>query len=180
MNLLVTGAAGLIGSANVRTPLASGGPDAPRIAVLDELVRAGTPGDPGLGRPRPEFVPSDLHDARPVGELTADAGRRPARAADVERRRRPRAGRDASGVLRATHSGEPTRSHLAREVFRHRAARPDRVRPVGSAAGARPALPPAHSAPAHGRRQQPGLPPLRDGRCAPPEVPSRIRKESPA
>ncbi len=51
MNLLVTGAAGFIGSRYVRTLLASEAPDAPRITVLDSLTYAGTLDNLPLGHP---------------------------------------------------------------------------------------------------------------------------------
>jgi dTDP-glucose 4,6-dehydratase len=73
MNLLVTGAAGFIGSAYVRTLLASEEPDAPRITVLDKLTYAGTLDNLELDHPRLEFVQGDIRDAELVDKLTADA-----------------------------------------------------------------------------------------------------------
>lgn len=73
MNLLVTGAAGFIGSAYVRTLLARETPDAPRITVLDKLTYAGTLDNLELGHPRLEFVHGDIRDAELVDKLMADA-----------------------------------------------------------------------------------------------------------
>ena len=73
MNLLVTGAAGFIGSQYVRRLLASETPDAPRITVLDKLTYAGTLDNLELDHPRLEFVQGDIRDAELVDELTADA-----------------------------------------------------------------------------------------------------------
>ena len=73
MNLLVTGAAGFIGSAYVRTLLASEEPDPPRITVLDNLTYAGTLDNLELDHPRLEFVQGDIRDAELVDKLMADA-----------------------------------------------------------------------------------------------------------
>ncbi|MGW7205775.1 dTDP-glucose 4,6-dehydratase [Streptomyces sp. NPDC054837] len=73
MNLLVTGAAGFIGSQYVRRLLASGTPDAPRITVLDKLTYAGTLDNLELDHPRLEFVQGDIRDAELVDKLMADA-----------------------------------------------------------------------------------------------------------
>ncbi|GAA3494863.1 dTDP-glucose 4,6-dehydratase [Streptomyces prasinosporus] len=73
MNLLVTGAAGFIGSRYVRTLLDSDAPDAPRITVLDALTYAGTLDNLELDHPRLEFVHGDIRDADLVGRLTAEA-----------------------------------------------------------------------------------------------------------
>ncbi|GHB97218.1 MULTISPECIES: dTDP-glucose 4,6-dehydratase [Streptomyces rochei group] len=73
MNLLVTGAAGFIGSRYVRTLLASEAPDAPRITVLDSLTYAGTLDNLPLGHPRLDFVHGDIRDAALVDKLMADA-----------------------------------------------------------------------------------------------------------
>ncbi|MEV2212220.1 dTDP-glucose 4,6-dehydratase [Streptomyces sp. NPDC050997] len=73
MNLLVTGAAGFIGSTYVRTLLASDEPDAPRITVLDKLTYAGTLDNLELDHPRLEFVQGDIRDAELVDKLAADA-----------------------------------------------------------------------------------------------------------
>ncbi|MEU8846495.1 dTDP-4-dehydrorhamnose reductase [Streptomyces sp. NPDC048564] len=92
----------------------------------------------------------------------------------------PRVGRDMTGVLHATNSGEATWYDLAREVFRLLGADPDRVRPVTSEAFARPAPRPAYSVLAHGRRQRLGLARARDWRTALHEALPRIRKETPS
>ncbi|CAL9341273.1 dTDP-glucose 4,6-dehydratase [Streptomyces sp. enrichment culture] len=73
MNLLVTGAAGFIGSRYVRTLLADDAPDAPRVTVLDALTYAGTLDNLQLDHPRLEFVQGDIRDAELVGKLTAEA-----------------------------------------------------------------------------------------------------------
>ncbi|MEV7859692.1 dTDP-glucose 4,6-dehydratase [Streptomyces hirsutus] len=76
MNLLVTGAAGFIGSRYVRTLLAADAPDAadaPRITVLDALTYAGTLDNLELDHPRLKFVHGDIRDADLVGKLTAEA-----------------------------------------------------------------------------------------------------------
>ncbi|MFE7815392.1 dTDP-glucose 4,6-dehydratase [Streptomyces sp. NPDC057433] len=76
MNLLVTGAAGFIGSRYVRRLLAADAPDAadaPRITVLDALTYAGTLDNLPLEHPRLEFVRGDIRDADLVGKLTAEA-----------------------------------------------------------------------------------------------------------
>ncbi|MGW0883550.1 dTDP-glucose 4,6-dehydratase [Streptomyces sp. NPDC002671] len=74
MNLLVTGAAGFIGSAYVRALLADDAPDAPRITVLDKLTYAGTLTNLPAGHARLDFVHGDITDAGLVDELMADAG----------------------------------------------------------------------------------------------------------
>ncbi|WP_217206798.1 dTDP-glucose 4,6-dehydratase [Streptomyces sp. AC550_RSS872] len=76
MNLLVTGAAGFIGSTYVRTLLARHAPhapEAPRITVLDKLTYAGTLDNLELGHPRLEFVHGDIRDAELVDKLMAAA-----------------------------------------------------------------------------------------------------------
>ncbi|MFH8699563.1 dTDP-glucose 4,6-dehydratase [Streptomyces chartreusis] len=76
MNLLVTGAAGFIGSTYVRTLLARDAPDAPdapRITVLDKLTYAGTLDNLELDHPRLEFVQGDIRDAELVDKLMAEA-----------------------------------------------------------------------------------------------------------
>ena len=73
MNLLVTGAAGFIGSTYVRTLLASDAADVPRITVLDKLTYAGTLDNLDIGHPRLEFVQGDICDAELVDKLMAEA-----------------------------------------------------------------------------------------------------------
>ncbi|GAA2442262.1 dTDP-glucose 4,6-dehydratase [Streptomyces glaucus] len=73
MNLLVTGAAGFIGSRYVRMLLASDAPDAPRITVLDKLTYAGTLDNLPLDHPRLKFVQGDIRDAELVDGLVAEA-----------------------------------------------------------------------------------------------------------
>ncbi|MBZ9641195.1 dTDP-glucose 4,6-dehydratase [Streptomyces sp. PSKA30] len=70
MNLLVTGAAGFIGSAYVRALLAAS--DA-RITVLDKLTYAGSRDNLPSGDPRLDFVHGDICDAALVDKLMADA-----------------------------------------------------------------------------------------------------------
>ncbi|MFG2127292.1 dTDP-glucose 4,6-dehydratase [Streptomyces sp. NPDC048751] len=71
MNVLVTGAAGFIGSAYVRTLLAAD--DAVRVTVLDRLTYAGSTDNLPLGHPRLEFVHGDICDPALVDKLMADA-----------------------------------------------------------------------------------------------------------
>ncbi|MET8246477.1 dTDP-glucose 4,6-dehydratase [Streptomyces sp. NPDC005202] len=73
MNLLVTGAAGFIGSTYVRTLLASSAPDAPHVTVLDRLTYAGSLDNLELGHPRLTFVHGDICDAGLVDKLMAEA-----------------------------------------------------------------------------------------------------------
>ncbi|MEV5427845.1 dTDP-glucose 4,6-dehydratase [Streptomyces sp. NPDC052701] len=76
MNLLVTGAAGFIGSRYVRMLLdsdAPDAPDAPRVTVLDKLTYAGTLDNLRLDHPRLEFVRGDIRDAELVDKLVAEA-----------------------------------------------------------------------------------------------------------
>lgn len=83
----------------------------------------------------------------------------------------------AHGIFHATGSGEASWFELAREVFRLAGADPDRVRPTGSHAFARPAPRPAYSALGHARWREIGLAPLRDWRPALHEALPHIRKE---
>ncbi|WP_131741589.1 dTDP-glucose 4,6-dehydratase [Actinomadura roseirufa] len=76
MNILVTGAAGFIGSAYVRALLGGGlaGEDEPsRVSVLDKLTYAGTVDNLDLAEPRLRFVYGDICDAGLVGGLMAEA-----------------------------------------------------------------------------------------------------------
>jgi dTDP-4-dehydrorhamnose reductase/4-ketoreductase len=146
------------------------------------------------GRTRP-VRPYSAHGRGPARTVTGFEARRdtvdvvddqcgqPTRSTGVAERTagpRPRIGRDASGALQAAGSGGTTWYDPAREVLRLLGAGPGRIPPAGGAVLVRPAPRPAHSAPAHGRRQHLGLPPLRDRRSALHKVLPRIRKESPA
>ena len=71
MNLLVTGAAGFIGSCYVRSLLAA--PDAPGVTVLDKLTYAGNLDNLDLDHPALEFVQGDIRDAELVDKLMAEA-----------------------------------------------------------------------------------------------------------
>jgi dTDP-glucose 4,6-dehydratase len=71
MNLLVTGAAGFIGSCYVRGLLAA--PDPPRVTVLDKLTYAGNLDNLDLDHPALEFVQGDIRDAELVDKLMAEA-----------------------------------------------------------------------------------------------------------
>ncbi|GAA2898725.1 dTDP-glucose 4,6-dehydratase [Streptosporangium fragile] len=76
MNLLVTGAAGFVGSAYARMLLDSRAPDAPHVTVLDKLTYAGNLsnlGDRVTGHPRLRFVRGDICDAELVGKLMTEA-----------------------------------------------------------------------------------------------------------
>ncbi|MFJ8487304.1 dTDP-glucose 4,6-dehydratase [Streptomyces sp. NPDC094038] len=73
MNLLVTGAAGFIGSTYVRGLLADSAPDAPHITVLDKLTYAGTLTNLPESHPRLTFVQGDICDAELVDRLMAEA-----------------------------------------------------------------------------------------------------------
>lgn len=73
MNLLVTGAAGFIGSTYVRMLLADDAPGAPRVTVLDKLTYAGTLTNLPAGHPRLQFVHGDICDADLVDKLVAEA-----------------------------------------------------------------------------------------------------------
>ncbi|MGW2337788.1 dTDP-glucose 4,6-dehydratase [Streptomyces sp. NPDC001685] len=73
MNLLVTGAAGFIGSAYVRALLARRSADAPHVTVLDKLTYAGSRDNLPADHPRLTFVRGDIRDAALVDELMAAA-----------------------------------------------------------------------------------------------------------
>ncbi|MFF4152131.1 dTDP-glucose 4,6-dehydratase [Streptomyces sp. NPDC001651] len=73
MNLLVTGAAGFIGSAYVRALLARRSADAPHVTVLDKLTYAGSRDNLPADHPRLTFVRGDIRDAALVDELMAGA-----------------------------------------------------------------------------------------------------------
>ncbi|MER5217490.1 dTDP-glucose 4,6-dehydratase [Streptomyces sp. NPDC002838] len=77
MNILVTGAAGFIGSAYVRMLLAAGaarGPKVSRVTVLDKLTYAGSLDNLDLTDPRLTFVRGDICDAPLVDRLVGRAG----------------------------------------------------------------------------------------------------------
>ncbi|UFQ18660.1 MULTISPECIES: dTDP-glucose 4,6-dehydratase [Streptomyces] len=75
MRLLVTGAAGFIGSAYVRALLAPGADNAAaeisHVTVLDKLTYAGRTDNLDLTHPRLTFVQGDICDAELVGRLMA-------------------------------------------------------------------------------------------------------------
>ncbi|MFJ9422245.1 dTDP-glucose 4,6-dehydratase [Streptomyces sp. NPDC101249] len=73
MNLLVTGAAGFIGSQYVRALLAGGDPGVRRVTVLDKLTYAGNLDNLDLDDSRIDFVQGDIRDAELVDRLIADA-----------------------------------------------------------------------------------------------------------
>ncbi|WP_067800122.1 dTDP-glucose 4,6-dehydratase [Actinomadura formosensis] len=76
MKILVTGAAGFIGSAYVRMllgPGPAGGPEITRITVLDKLTYAGKIDNLDLAEPRLRFVQGDVCDTTLVGRLMAEA-----------------------------------------------------------------------------------------------------------
>ncbi|WP_330343781.1 dTDP-glucose 4,6-dehydratase [Streptomyces longwoodensis] len=70
MNLLVTGAAGFIGSAYVHRLLAEGTAD---VTVLDKLTYAGSPANLPADHPRLTFVRGDVCEAALVDRLMAGA-----------------------------------------------------------------------------------------------------------
>ncbi len=75
MNILVTGAAGFIGSTYVRMLLSPGGLESSgisRITVLDKLTYAGTLRNLDLADPRLRFVHGDICDASLADELMAE------------------------------------------------------------------------------------------------------------
>ncbi|MBQ0995611.1 dTDP-glucose 4,6-dehydratase [Streptomyces sp. RK62] len=74
MNLLVTGAAGFIGSAYVRALLARRSADAPHVTVLDKLTYAGSRDNLPADHPRLTFVRGDIRDTALVDKLMAEAG----------------------------------------------------------------------------------------------------------
>jgi nucleoside-diphosphate-sugar epimerase len=151
MNLLVTGAAGYIGS-YVRTLLAPEAADALRITVPDRLTYAGTLDNLELDHPRLESAQgavraAELVDTRAWWEPLTWARRTP---------RHVMTGpvTVAGGIPHPTDSGESTRYDPAREAFRLRGAGTDRVRPVGSeASGPHPA--PPCTKPFHGSARSP-------------------------
>ncbi|GAA4789320.1 dTDP-4-dehydrorhamnose reductase [Streptomyces ziwulingensis] len=123
----------------------------------------------------------ELEGRRDTLDVVDDQRGQPTWSADVAARTAdlgPLVGRGATGVFHATSSGETTWYSLAREVFSLLGADPDRIRPTGGAAFARPAPRPAYSALAHGRWQEIGLPAPRDWRAALHEALPRIAKES--
>ncbi|MET9971287.1 dTDP-4-dehydrorhamnose reductase [Streptomyces sp. NPDC006356] len=154
-------------------------------AVLDELPAAGTVVRTAwlYGVHGRSFVRTmiGLEASRDTVDVVDDQRGQPTWTADVAATIADlglRAGGDATGVVHATNAGEATWYDLAREVFAHLGADPDRVRPVTSDAFPRPAPRPAYSVLAHGRRQRLGLAPARDWRTALHEALPRIRKEA--
>lgn len=178
------------------TPYAEDAAPAPRTAygrtklageraVLDELPGAGAVVRAAwlYGVHGRSFVRTmmELEARRDTVDVVDDQRGQPTWSADVAATIAdlgPRVGRDMTGVLHATNSGEATWYDLAREVFRLLGADPDRVRPVTSEAFTRPAPRPAYSVLAHGRRQRLGLARARDWRTALHEALPRIRKET--
>ncbi|MDQ0585633.1 dTDP-glucose 4,6-dehydratase [Streptomyces rishiriensis] len=73
MRLLVTGAAGFIGSAYVRTVLAAGDGEVSHVTVLDRLTYAGRLDNLDLTHPRLSFVRGDVCDAELVDRLMSRA-----------------------------------------------------------------------------------------------------------
>jgi dTDP-glucose 4,6-dehydratase len=73
LNLLVTGAAGFIGSTYVRNLLAADATADLRVTVLDKLTYAGTLDNLPLDHPRLEFVQGDIRDAELVDKLVGSA-----------------------------------------------------------------------------------------------------------
>lgn len=76
MKLLVTGAAGFIGSAYVRMLLAAGAaqvPEVSQVTVLDNLTYAGSLDNLDLADPRLTFVRGDICDAYLVDKLVGQA-----------------------------------------------------------------------------------------------------------
>lgn len=72
--VLVTGGAGFIGSAYVRTLLGPSGPGGTEVTVLDKLTYAGNPAnlDPVRGHPGFAFVHGDVCDRELVGKLVSE------------------------------------------------------------------------------------------------------------
>ncbi|MFI6034960.1 dTDP-glucose 4,6-dehydratase [Streptomyces sp. NPDC051315] len=73
MNLLVTGAAGFVGSSYVRGLLADDSAGTAAVTVLDKLTYAGTLTNLPVGHPRLEFVHGDICDAALVDKLMSGA-----------------------------------------------------------------------------------------------------------
>ncbi|MFJ9412529.1 dTDP-glucose 4,6-dehydratase [Streptomyces sp. NPDC101227] len=73
MRLLVTGAAGFIGSAYVRMVLALGPVEVSHVTVLDKLTYAGRLDNLDLTHPRLSFVQGDICDAELVARLMSRA-----------------------------------------------------------------------------------------------------------
>lgn len=181
---------------DARTPYAEDDPPAPRTAygrtklageraVLEELPAASAVVRTAwlYGVHGRSFVRTmiELEARRDTVDVVDDQRGQPTWSTDVAARIAdlgPRVGVDVTGVLHATNSGEATWYDLAREVFAHLGADPDRVRPVTSAAFPRPAPRPANSVLAHGRWEQLGLARPRDWRTALHEALPRIRKET--
>ncbi|MEV6949007.1 sugar nucleotide-binding protein [Streptomyces sp. NPDC051172] len=125
----------------------------------------------------------DLESRHDTLDVVGDQRGQPTWSADVAARLvdlGPHPGRGASAVFHAAGWGATSRYVSAREGFAGLGADPDRVRPVSSGAFPRPVHRPGYSALAHGRRQELGLPPLRDWRSVLHEAFPLIRKESPS
>ncbi|MGW1750679.1 sugar nucleotide-binding protein [Streptomyces sp. NPDC002092] len=125
----------------------------------------------------------DLESRHDTLDVVDDQRGQPTWSADVAVRRAdlgPHPGRGASGVLHAAGCGKASWYESAREVCARLGADPGPVRRVSSGAFPRLAPRPAYGALAHGRRQELGLPALRDRRSALHEAFPLIRKESPS
>jgi dTDP-4-dehydrorhamnose reductase len=116
------------------------------------------------GEHGPNFVRTmaQLERSRPTVDVVDDQHGQPTWSADVARRIVEMAAAGApSGTYHATSSGTTTWYHLARAVFTHLGADPDRVRPTTSDAFVRPAPRPAWSVLSHEGWRRAGLAPLR-------------------
>jgi dTDP-4-dehydrorhamnose reductase len=117
----------------------------------------------------PNFVATMIRLAgqRPTVDVVADQRGQPTWTMDVAQQvLTVVSGGAPPGRYHATSSGETTWHGLAREVFLLLGTDPDRVRPVSSAAFARPAPRPCYSVLGHDRHAAAGLAPIGDWRAA--------------